>query len=66
MTVSMRMVLTRQAFAETGRTLIAKMPGRPNKAYFPKEDFKINLEAGTCTCLSGPGDPGPTAIEESS
>ena len=24
--------------------------GRPNKACFPKEDFQIDLEAGTCTC----------------
>jgi hypothetical protein len=44
---------TRQAFLEAGRTLIAKVPGRPNKAYFPKEDFKIDLEAGTCTCPAG-------------
>ena len=39
---------TRQAFADAGRTLIAKVPGRPNKAYFPKEDFQIDLAAGTC------------------
>lgn len=44
---------TRQAFADEGRTLIAKVPGRPHKAYFPKEDFKIDLEAGTCTCPAG-------------
>ena len=44
---------TRQSFADAGRTLIAKVPGRPNKAYFPKEDFKIDLEAGTCTCPAG-------------
>jgi hypothetical protein len=44
---------TRQAFAEAGRTLIARVPGRPNKALFPKEDFKIDLEAGTCTCPAG-------------
>jgi hypothetical protein len=41
---------TRQAFVDAGRILVAKVPGRPNKAYFPKEDFKIDLEAGTCTC----------------
>ena len=40
---------TRQAFAEAGRTLIAKVPGRPNKACFPKEDFQIDLTAGACT-----------------
>jgi hypothetical protein len=44
---------TRQAFAEAGRTLIAKVPGRPKKAHFPKEDFKIDLEEGTCTCPAG-------------
>ena len=44
---------TRQAFVDAGRTLIAKVPGRPEKACFPKEDFKIDLEAGTCTCPAG-------------
>ena len=44
---------TRQAFADAGRSLIARMPGRPNKAHFPKEDFRIDLEAGTCTCPAG-------------
>jgi len=44
---------TRQAFAEAERILIAKVPGRPNKAHFPKEDFEIDLEAGTCTCPAG-------------
>jgi len=44
---------TRQTFAEEERILIAKVPGRPNKAHFPKEDFKIDLEAGTCTCPAG-------------
>jgi hypothetical protein len=44
---------TRQAFAEAERTLVAKVPGRPKKTHFPKEDFKIDLEAGTCTCPAG-------------
>jgi len=44
---------TRKAFAEAERALVAKVPGRPNKARFPKEDFKIDLEAGTCTCPAG-------------
>jgi transposase len=44
---------TRQTFVDAGRTLIAKVPGRPDKAHFPKEDFKIDLEAGTCTCPAG-------------
>ena len=44
---------TRQAFADAGRTLIAKVPARPEKAHFPKEDFHIDLEAATCTCPAG-------------
>ncbi len=44
---------TRQAFADAGCTLIAKVPSRPDKAYFPKEDFKIDLESDTCTCPAG-------------
>ncbi len=44
---------TRQAFVNAGRTLVAKVPGRPNKAYFPKEDFQIDLTASTCTCPAG-------------
>lgn len=45
--------VTRQTFVDAGRTLIAKVPGRPDKAHFPKEDFKIDIEAGTCTCPAG-------------
>ena len=45
--------ITRQAFADAGRTLIARVPGRPNRKHFPKEDFCIDLEAATCTCLAG-------------
>ena len=44
---------TRQAFADAGRSLVARVPGRPNKAHFPKEDFRIDLAAGTCTCPAG-------------
>ncbi len=44
---------TRQAFADADRTLIARVPARPNKAHFPKEDFHIDLEAGACTCPAG-------------
>ena len=44
---------TRQTFADAGRTLIARVPGRPNRSHFPKEDFHIDLEAGTCTCPAG-------------
>ena len=44
---------TRQAFADAGRTLIARVPGRPNRKHFPKEDFRIDLKEGTCTCPAG-------------
>ena len=44
---------TRQAFSDAGRTLIARVPGRPNRSHFPKEDFRIDLEAGTCTGPAG-------------
>ncbi len=44
---------TRQAFADAERTLIARVPARPDKAHFPKEDFHIDLGAVTCTCPAG-------------
>ena len=44
---------TRQVFAAAGRTLIARVPGRPNRSHFPKEDFRIDLESGSCTCPAG-------------
>ena len=44
---------TRQAFAAAGRTLIARVPGRPDRTHFPKEDFRIDLESGSCTCPAG-------------
>ena len=44
---------TRQHFADTGRTLIAKVRKRPARPHFPKEDFQIDLAAGTCTCPAG-------------
>ena len=52
---------TRQAFADAGRTLIAKVPGRPRKDHFPKEDFQIDLAAGACTCPAG-RSPTPYAV----
>jgi hypothetical protein len=44
---------TRQAFADAGRTLIARVPQRREQAFFPKEDFTIDLQAMTCTCPAG-------------
>ena len=36
-----------------GRRLVAKAPGRPNRTHFPKDDFRIDLESGSCTCPAG-------------
>jgi hypothetical protein len=44
---------TRQAFADAGRRLVAKMSSRRGGAQFPKEDFRIDLEAMSCTCPAG-------------
>ena len=44
---------TRQAFAEVGRKLVAKVPGRPNRKHFPKNDFHLDLAAGSCTGPAG-------------
>ena len=44
---------TRQTFAEAGRRLVAKAPGRPNRKHFPKNDFHLDLAAGSCTCPAG-------------
>jgi hypothetical protein len=41
---------TRAAFAERGRTIVAKVPEMHNQAFFAKTAFQIDLEAGTCTC----------------
>ena len=44
---------TRQTFSDAGRKLVARVPGRPNRQHFPKDDFFIDLEAGACTCPAG-------------
>ena len=50
---------TRQTFAEAGRRLVAKAPGRPNRQHFPKNDlhlkndFHLDLAAGSCTGPAG-------------
>ena len=44
---------TRQTFADVGRKLVARMPGRPDRKHFPKDDFVIDLAAGSCTCPAG-------------
>ena len=45
--------VTRQVFADAGRPLVAKLPRRPGGKRFPKEDFEIDLESGSCTCPAG-------------
>ena len=44
---------TRQAFADAGRRLVAKAPGRPDRKHFPKNDFHLDLAVGSCTCPAG-------------
>jgi transposase len=44
---------TRQAFAEAGRTLVAKVPSASNQGYFPKTAFTLDLEVLSCTCPGG-------------
>ena len=44
---------TRQAFADAGRKLVARVPGRPDRQRFPKDDFVIDMAAGSCTCPAG-------------
>src|SRR6266567_1437000 len=41
---------TRAEFAESGRTLVAKVPELHNQEFFAKTAFQIDLETGTCTC----------------
>ncbi len=44
---------TRKTFADAGRRLVAKMSSRRGGAQFPKEDFRIDLEAMSCVCPAG-------------
>ena len=48
---------TRLAFADAGGTLIARVPGRPNRKHFPKDDFRIDLEAIDLHLSGGEGYP---------
>lgn len=45
--------VTRRAFAEAGRKLIARVPGCTSGQYLAKEDFSIDLETLTCRCPAG-------------
>jgi hypothetical protein len=44
---------TRQLFADAGRKLVAKVAIRRGQAQFPKEEFRVDLEAMSCTCPAG-------------
>jgi hypothetical protein len=41
---------TRAEFAESGRTIVAKVPEIHNQEFFAKTAFQLDLETGTCTC----------------
>ena len=67
---------TRQTFAEAGRRLVAKVPGRPDRKHFPKNDFHLDLAAAvapvrrgrlpTPSCRRENGQIAPTACRPSS
>jgi Transposase DDE domain/Transposase domain (DUF772) len=44
---------TRQAFADAGRVLVAKVPAEGASGQFPKGAFVLDLAAGTCACPGG-------------
>ena len=44
---------TRQAYADAGRKLVAKIASRGTRDQISKDAFKIDLEQMTCTCPAG-------------
>jgi len=50
---------TRQAFADAGRVLIAKVPVMQNQGCFPKTAFVLDLAQDRCTCPAGQTTVGP-------
>ena len=44
---------TRQTFAEAGRQLVARVPGRPDRQHFPKDDFHLDLAAAVAPVRRG-------------
>jgi len=48
---------TRQAFADEGRQLVAKVSGPGRRGQIAKEAFEIDLEQMTCTCPAGQTTP---------
>ena len=62
---------TRQAFADAGRTLIARVPGRPNRFTFPRKTSILTwrrapapVRRGMLPGESGPPGPGPAPMVE--
>ncbi len=45
--------ITRGELEQAGRKLVAKVPKRPNRGFFPKEDLEIDLEAMIYACPAG-------------
>jgi transposase len=44
---------TRQAYADAGRKLVAKIPSRGRRDQIAKDKFKIDLDEMSCTCPAG-------------
>ena len=44
---------TRQAFDDADRKLVARVPVQPHRQRFPKDDFIIDMESGSCACPTG-------------
>ena len=42
--------VTRQEFADAGRTLVASVPASTNRGCYPKTAFQIDVQADTCIC----------------
>ena len=49
--------VTRQAFADAGRRLVARVPGRPDRQRFPKDDFCHRPGGGQLHLSGGAGHP---------
>ena len=48
---------TRQEFADAGRKLVARVPDHPDRQRFPKDDFVIDLAAGSLHLSGGTAHP---------
>ena len=55
---------TRQAFADAGRTLVARVPGRPNRFTFPRKTFGLISRQAPASVRRGmlPGEFGPWVL----